>query len=203
MVGKANSASVGELVCARVPVSATQPVAETGDGERLLIDVAGNLANARNRPDRRGIAQRAHDTGLDFLGHEIAAVAIGADRQHLLLKAAQVLRFAPAHIVVEGALMLAHRAVAGNAAAPLRPGSLQQQLIDRALIFIERAIDAVELFGGHHVGGHAAFDVTQPLIVGLLERLESVEERVIGLADFGCGGPHGFVLPIVGVFGEQ
>ena len=77
-----------------------------GDGERLLVDGARDLADAGDGADRRDVAHGAVDGALDLVRHEIAAVGVGADGQRLLFQIAQARGVALAHIGVEGSLVL-------------------------------------------------------------------------------------------------
>jgi hypothetical protein len=102
------------------------------------------------------------------------------------------------HIAFKSRLMLTGRADAGGRAAALRTRRLQRQIVERALLLIQGAIDAGELFRGDHIGGHAPFELVQPLVIGFLERLEGVQEGVMGIGAFRRARAHGFVLPIGG-----
>ena len=69
-----------------------------------------------------------------------------------------------AHIGVEGPLVFAS-AQACTSADKLRAARFQDQLI-------QRLVDAVDLFDGHHISAHALFDLRQALVIGVLEGLE-------------------------------
>ena len=60
-----------------------------GDGEGLLVDRARHLADAGDGADRRDVLHGAVDGALDLVGHQIAAVGVGADRERLGLQIAQ------------------------------------------------------------------------------------------------------------------
>ena len=74
-----------------------------------------------------------------------------------------------------------------------------REFVQRALSFVERAADPVDLFIGHHVAV-LAFDLGQAFVVGFLERLESAQEIVERFLDLKavCGvlGFEGFGFEI-------
>ena len=127
-----------------------------------------------------------------LVGHEIAAVGAGADGEGLLLEAAQGGVLAVAHVGLEGGLVLEGGAGAQRGAGEVRPGRLQGELVDDALVLVERAVDAVDLVGGDDVGGHAALDLAEALVVGVLEGLEGAHEVVEGGGEVAAGGGFGF-----------
>ena len=184
MVGNdisASAASVGLSVSGREAVSATQPASAPVTAKGLAIDGARHLADAGDGAHRRHVAHRAIDRALDLVGDEVAAVGAGADRQRLGFQIAQGAGLAAAHVGVEGRLVLEGRgggAVAG--AGQMRPGRLQRELVDDALVLVERAIDAVDLLGGDDIGGHASLDLGEALVIAVLEGLERAHEAVEG-----------------------
>ena len=181
MVGKVSSASVGELVSGRVAGLGHPAGRGTGDGERLLVDGRAHRAIAGDGADRRDVLDAADHRGLGLGRHQIAAVGARADRQRLLLQQMQPARLAVAHIGLERGLVLQQRARRANGqAAELRARALQGELIDRRLVLVEGAVDALELLGGDHVLRDALLDLGEPLVVGRLERLEGAHEFVEG-----------------------
>ena len=163
-----------------------------GDGERLLVDRARHLADAGDGADRRDVRHGAVDGALDLVGDEIAAVGIGADRERLGLQIAQGAGLALAHVAVEGRLVLEGGAGADRGAAQMRARRLQGQLVDDALVLVQRAVDAVDLVGGDDVGRHALLELGEPLVVAVLEGLEGAHEAVEGGGEVVGGGGFGF-----------
>jgi hypothetical protein len=49
-----------------------------------------------------------------------------------------------------------------------RVGALDHQPVERALLLVERQVDARHLFLGGHIGAAATFDLGESLLVGLL-----------------------------------
>ena len=92
----------------------------------------------------------------------------------------EALRLALAHIGLEGLLVFRLRrrrlAVVGEA----RAFRLQRQLVQLRLGLVERAVDAVHLVAGHHVGGHALLDLREALVIGLAEGLEGLHHVAEG-----------------------
>ena len=83
-------------------------------------------------------------------------------------------------------------------AAEVRAGGFQRQVVDDALGLVERAVEAVDLVGGDDVGRHAALELAEALVVGVLEGLEGAHEVAEGgvevVGGFGfevvvCGSP--------------
>src|SRR5690606_17555018 len=50
------------------------------------------------------------------------------------------------------------------------------QVVQPALLLVERTRNAVDLFGRHHVSAQTAFDLRQPLVIAVLEGLEGGHE---------------------------
>ena len=90
------------------------------------------------------------------------------------------------------AIYLAGGAMGG--AAEVGPGGFERQVVDDALGLVERAIEAVDLVGGDDVGRAAALQLTQALVVAVLEGFEGVHELGEGGVDVavGSGGGLGF-----------
>lgn len=99
----------------------------------------------------------------------------------LLLNAAQGLLVATAHIIVESAFMFAIDC--GYCAAKLRARLLCRIGIKRLLLLIERAIDALDLFGQEHVSACMFFDLFQPLVIGFTKGGKGAHEIFERLTD--------------------
>jgi len=77
-------------------------------------------------------------------------------------------------------------------AGEVRPGRLEGELVDDAFVLIEDAVDAVDLVGCDDVGGEAALELAEALVVGVLEVLEGAHEAVEGGGEVAAGGGFGF-----------
>jgi hypothetical protein len=163
-----------------------------GDGEGLAVDGARHLADAGDGADGGDILHGAVDGALEFVGDEIAAVGAGADGEGLGLEAAQGGVLAVAHVGLEGGLVLEGGAGAQRRAGEVRPGRLEGELVDDAFVLIEDAVDAVDLVGCDDVGGEAALELAEALVVGVLEVLEGAHEAVEGGGEVAAGGGFGF-----------
>ena len=92
----------------RASVSPTQPTAGPAGHERLLVDVAGDLAHVCDRTDRRDHGQgAAKSSSRSRPALRVAAVRIGADRHGLGFERAKIAALAAAHVLVECGLALA------------------------------------------------------------------------------------------------
>ncbi len=148
-----------------------------GGHERLLVDIAADGAHAGDGADRRDGGEPLADHGLDLRRHQIAAVRVGADRHEPLASSARrPLALAGAHVSLERRLVLERGGAAQlrALAAERGPRRLQRDLVEPARLRVDRAIDARELFLQHDVA--AAPLVVEPLVVGLLERLEGAHQ---------------------------
>ena len=200
MVGNSSSASVGVVVSVAVVRLAHPAGGGAGGHEGLLVDAAGNLAHAGDGADGRRRGEPPADLALGLVGHQVAAV--GGDRQRLPLDAAQRLLGAAAHIGLEGRLVLDRVCRQRLAvAAEQRPAGLQHQRIHQPLLLVERAVDAVDLLDGQHVGDALLLDLGEAGVVLRLERLEGPHEvferpgDIAGrLRGLGLGRGHGFSL---------
>ena len=121
-------------------------------------------------------------------GTRIAAVGIGADGEGLGFQVAQGAGLALAHVGVERGLVLEAGAGADGGAAEVGPRGLQRQLVDDALGLVERAVDAGELVGRDGIGGAAALELADALVVAFLEGLEGAHELAEGAVDVVVGG---------------
>src|ERR1043166_2356765 len=81
---------------------------------------------------------------LDLQRHHVAAVRIGADRQRLQFQRVEARGIAAPDIAVEGGFALARSAVADDfrLAAQRRTRGGQRQLVEGALLLVQRAVDA-------------------------------------------------------------
>ncbi len=61
--------------------------------------------------------------------------------------------------------------------------AFEDQLVEDALLLVERLVDALELVVGHDIGRHALLDLAEALVVGLLEGLEGAHEVAEGIGD--------------------
>ena len=111
--------------------------------------------------------------------------------QRLGFEAAQLVCFALAHISVEGAFVFAFGRVEPHlrvAAAEFGAGESERQLVHRLLLAVERAVDAVHLLVGHHIGRQLALDLTEAFVIGFLEFLERTEKIIERVAHLMGGG---------------
>ena len=135
-------------------------------------------------------AKSSQNFPLGWKRHEIAAVRALAARQRLGFERLEAAGFAGAHVVIEGALMLAPAVVVDELAANTRPRHFERQAIEPALGVVKRLVDARELFFGHDVGAEAVLKLRQTLVVRLLEGAESAieigENIVAGGFGFDC-----------------
>jgi hypothetical protein len=76
---------------------------------------------------------------------------------------------------------------AGCAAVELRARSLAGEIVDDALMLVERTVDAEELLARERIGRAAIFELLKAGIVGLLERLERTHEILEGGSDWMVG----------------
>ena len=81
---------------------------------------------------------------------------------------------------------------ADGGAAEVRPGGFQREVVDHALGLVEHAVEAVDLVGGDGVGGAAALELGEALVVAFLEGLEGAHELGEGGVDVAVGGGGGF-----------
>src|SRR6185503_15244117 len=77
-----------------------------GNGERLLVDGAGDAPHLGDGADRRDVAYAAVDAALQLLGDEKAAIGVGADGGGLGFEVAKARSVAGADVGVEGGLVL-------------------------------------------------------------------------------------------------
>jgi hypothetical protein len=90
-----------------------------------------------------------------------------------------------ANVGVERCFALACATIVGRFgfAAKLRPRRRKHQLVQRALLAIERLVDAVHLFFSHDIGA-VFLELRQALVIGFLEAFESAQEFSERLLDF-------------------
>ena len=139
----------------------------------------------------------AVDGALELVGDEEAAVGIGADGQRLGFEVAQVCSLALSDVAVEGGAVLEGCAGADCGTAEMGARGLEGELVDDALVVVERAADAIEAVGGDDVGRHAALELAETLVVAVLEGLEGAHEvaeggvEIVGVGGFGFELVHG------------
>ena len=157
-----------------------------GPGERLLEDVRRHLPDRGDGADRRDRGKPAADLDIDFRRHSVAAIgaAAGTDGQRLGLHAAETRFVAAPHIGLEGGFVLADLEARMRAARrQARAFRFHDQAVDRRLVVVERAVDAVHLLDRHDIGGNAVLDLVEARIIGLLEGFEGLHEVVEGIDD--------------------
>ena len=119
---------------------------------------------------------RAVDGALELVGDEVAAVGVGADGERLGFQVAQRGGLALAHVGVEGGLVLEAGGWRVRGAAEVRAGGFQREVVDDALVLVQRAVDAGELVGRDDVGRQAPLELAEAVVVGVLEGLEGAHE---------------------------
>ena len=154
------------------------------DVDWLAIHVGADLAYRRDRAHRRCLRQHAVDGGFDFQRHGVAAVGTRSRRQRLHFQRIEAAGIAPADITVERLLAFAHLighgfALAGDGGTLRR----ERQFVERALLLVQRAVDAIDLLVGDDIG-RTFFERRQPLVIGALEGVERPQEFVERLRDF-------------------
>ncbi len=171
MVWNCSSASVGELVCGRAAVSATQPVAGPVIANGFFSTAEDTCRTEAMRADRRQRRQPLADLRFGLGRHQIAAVLAGAVGHRLGVERAQRAVVAGAHIGLEGRLVLDRRSAAA-VAAQRRPQLLQRQLRRARLLLVERAGCGRPFRVVTTSAPSLRLDLGQPLVVGFLEGFE-------------------------------
>jgi hypothetical protein len=159
--------------------------------KRLLQHGAGYLPHRREGTDGRERGQPRADIALKFRRHEIAAIGRGADGKGLGFDGAHAVLVAAPDITVEGGLVLqrqqrAHPRFQGG------PRLLQQHMVDHALLFIQRVIDAFDLFIGQNIGAGTFFNLPDPVVIVLAELIESLHEIIECFGYILCARALGF-----------
>lgn len=94
----------------------------------------------------------------------------------LLLNATHRLLVATAHITVKGLLMLdINNSIA---LAKLRTGAFQNILVKCLFLFVERAVDTINLVAQQHIDIGALFNLLQTFVIGFTERREGRHKLV-------------------------
>ena len=138
--------------------------------------------------DRRERREPAADLALGLVRHGVAAIRAHPGGKRLGLQPLEAGRLAGADIGVERRLVLARGEVADRiAAAQHGPARFQHQLVDQRLLRVERGIDPRHLVVGDDIAA-APLQRAEPLVVGILERLEGAHEFLEGGRDFRAGG---------------
>ena len=133
-------------------------------------------------------SERAPDPALGLVGHEVAAVGIGADRQRLLLEALQAGGLAVANVSVERLVVLGCGGIEALGLDAERGASVfEHQLVEHLLVGVERGIEARHLLLGQRIGA-AAREFGELGVVAFLVALERALEFLERGGDVGGGG---------------
>ena len=157
----------------------------------LPVHIAADRTNRGDGAHRRDLRQHAVDGLLDLERHGVAAVGERTGGHRFELQRVEPARIAFADVALEGGLFLASRGRDFALARDRRTGGGERQLVERALLLVEYAVDAIDLVFGDDVR-RTSLELTETLVIGGFERLEGAQEFIERVFDFGIGDGFGF-----------